>query len=80
MLIGMVMSCPAVIDTAGELPMFNMMPVTVSANAFDAVDAAASVTVTVKVVVASVVPGVPLSCPVLVLKFIPGGSEPPESA
>jgi hypothetical protein len=41
---------------------------------------AASVTVTVNVVVASVAVGVPLICPLVVLKLIPAGSVPPLNA
>ena len=39
-----------------------------------------SVTATVKVVVARVVDGVPLICPVLVEKFNPVGKVPPDNA
>jgi hypothetical protein len=53
---------------------------TVSVNVFADVAAAASVTVTVKTVAASVVVGVPLTAPVLVLKPIPVGSVPPLNA
>ncbi len=55
-------------------------PFTVSAKVLDDVAPAASVTVTVNVVVASVVVGVPLTWPVPVLKLIPAGSAPPVSA
>ncbi len=40
----------------------------------------ASVTVTVNVVAASALPGVPVSCPVAVSKASPLGSVPPDSA
>jgi hypothetical protein len=53
---------------------------TVSVNVWDEFAAAASVTVTVKTVAASVVVGVPLTSPVLVLKLIPVGSAAPLSA
>src|ERR1051325_6679529 len=53
---------------------------TVRANVFDYVALAASVTVTVNVVVTSDVDGVPLTAPVLVLNVMPVGSVPPESA
>lgn len=50
---------------------------TVRLNVFDEVALAASVTVTVNVVVASATVGVPLTCPELVLKLIPVGRVPP---
>jgi hypothetical protein len=53
--------------------------VTVRLNVFADVAPAASVTVTVNVVVASVVVGVPLTRPVLVLKLMLLGSVPPVS-
>jgi hypothetical protein len=54
--------------------------ITVRLNVFADVAAAASVTVTVNVVVASAIVGVPLTRPVAVLKLIPFGSVPPVSA
>jgi hypothetical protein len=53
---------------------------TVSWNVFDEVAPTLSVTVTVNVVVASVAVGVPLTSPFVVLKLMPVGSVPPESA
>jgi hypothetical protein len=49
----------------------------VSVNLLDDVAPTLSVTVTVKTVVASVVVGVPLTAPVLVLKLSPVDSAPP---
>jgi hypothetical protein len=53
---------------------------TVSWNVALPVADAPSVTVTVNVVVPSVAVGVPLICPVVVLKLIPAGSVPPLKA
>jgi hypothetical protein len=53
---------------------------TVRLNVLDDDAPAASVTVTVNVVVASVAVGVPLTCPLLELKIIPLASVPPVSA
>jgi hypothetical protein len=53
---------------------------TVSVNVFAEVAPATSVTVTVNVVAASIVAGVPLTMPVVVLTLIPVGNVPPESA
>jgi hypothetical protein len=55
-------------------------PLTVRLNVLLEVAVAASVTVTVNVVVLNVAVGVPLICPVVVLKFIPAGSVPPLNA
>jgi hypothetical protein len=53
---------------------------TVRLNVLLEVAVAASVTVTVNTVVVSVAVGVPLICPVVVLKFMPAGSVPPLNA
>jgi hypothetical protein len=55
-------------------------PLTVSWKVALPVAEAASVTVTVNVVVPSVAVGVPLICPLVVLKLIPAGSVPPLKA
>jgi hypothetical protein len=52
-------------------------PLTVRLNVLLEVAEAPSVTVTVNVVWASVAVGVPLICPVVVLKLIPAGGVPP---
>ncbi len=72
-----VLTVPAVVATAWVVESATL---TVSVNVFDEVALAASVTVTVNVVAASVAVGVPLTCPLPVLKLMPAGSVPPVSA
>lgn len=73
-------SVPAVPTVLGTTAVVETATLTVSANVLADVAPAASVAVTVNVVAASVVVGVPLTAPVVVLKLMPVGNTPPVSA